>query len=66
MSKGIRKLKYYNPFGVELNDFIEFSFWNDKKYQGKIIEIDYPLLLVKSNYEAFLIYIGQINNKLLA
>ena len=66
MSKWNKKLKYYNPFNVKLNDFVEFSFWNNKKYQGKIIEIDYPLLLVKSNYETYLIYIGQINNKLLA
>ena len=64
--RGHKKLKYYNPFNVKLNDFVEFSFWNDKKYKGKIIEIDYHLLLVKSNYETYLIYIGQINNKLLA
>ena len=63
MPKGFKKLKYYNPFDIKLKDKIKFCFFDNKILIGKVLEIDYPLLLVNSNYDNYVIYIGQCLGK---
>ena len=64
MSKGIRKLKYYNPFNVKKNDNVVFCYSDNQEKIGKILDIDYPLVLINVNYNIFVIYIGQIKRKI--
>jgi hypothetical protein len=65
MGKGIKKLKYYNPFDIKENDNVVF-FFDRQGFYGKVLQIDYPLVLINSQYNLFLVYIGQIKRKDLA
>ena len=66
MSKGIKKLKYYNPFNVKKNDNVVFCYSDNQEKIGKILDFDYPLVLINVNYNIFVIYIGQIKRKIVA
>ena len=58
-----KRLRYYNPYNIKPKDNIKFCFFDNKVFYGKVLEIDYPLLLVNSNYDNYVIYIGQCLGK---